>query len=517
MRIYKPFLGLMSLVAFYSVSSAAILIFNVGADIPEETLSPVSFMVGGNHFPGALFLSTPESVSETITNAGESVDCEGQINGLYYNQGRGEVIWPLENISSTTLTTDGGLYTECTGWTNPNPDGETAILGYIEHEYTSGTTVTHNMIAGLQYTGTHIVGGVNNPIPASPFANTFVMIEDFDNIQYFAGMIYDVIAGGIGFVGCRPIDTGDIETVISAFNDGVNKVITGNNNSLTRTAEPVIGTGILTDKVQCDVGMLQRESRWIKILGIIGNIYGSDPSKDARSQLFATVKVNQSSLTNAAKRASETLCRGDQRNKTSRTDKVTCINESRANGEIYLSEYEGQTLIVKDHDVIVPYSYLQKADQQPVDLFIDGGKLILKQERSTGSLKSFDALGLYSPTAGVSSGEILKGNFIINGVIIGSGFDGYTIPHKLFIHGKFTSLNTIEADTSVITARESQLSKLGLNGITTSQIELKEIFTRTCTNRNKSTDGTNCNAAQDRSFFAAPLIIINQNYPSKLI
>jgi len=84
------------------------------------------------------------------------------------------------------------------------------------------------------------------------------------------------------------------------------------------------------------------------------------------------------------------------------------------------------------------------------------------------------------------------------------------VRHKVYIHGKFTSLNTYAEPSP---QRVTQLQDLLGSNVTGSHIDLTQVFKWRC-NYGSGTDGTDCSALSE--FQNAPLIIINQNYPSKL-
>ncbi|MDR2541490.1 MAG: hypothetical protein LBD11_07195 [Candidatus Peribacteria bacterium] len=153
------------------------------------------------------------------------------------------------------------------------------------------------------------------------------------------------------------------------------------------------------------------------------------------------------------------------------------------------------------------------ANSPALNIFIDGGKLILAQ--SLNDRISFNEKG-YPITSGtgVYTGIFLKGNFIINGIVVGNqtkGAKNTVVPYKTFIHGKFTSLNTyIEPSTQ----RQTQLNSLLNSNPLPSAIDLREVFSRRCDYGISTDDQSRCPVGE---FQTAPLIIINQNYPSKLV
>lgn len=185
-------------------------------------------------------------------------------------------------------------------------------------------------------------------------------------------------------------------------------------------------------------------------------------------------------MINAAKQTSEELCR----NRWNQGEKngVICIDEKYP-GTLGVSlsidsSYENKTLIVSGLDVVIPSNYLlSKTHKNPLDIFINKGNLVLVQDGSnTGNLMSFDVQGNPTTTAGVSSGEFLKGTFIVNGLVWGRGYDGVQIPNKVFIHGKITSLNSVENSVPRVT----QVSNLLGKPLSVNEVSLPLIFVWQC-------------------------------------
>jgi hypothetical protein len=104
----------------------------------------------------------------------------------------------------------------------------------------------------------------------------------------------------------------------------------------------------------------------------------------------------------------------------------------------------------------------------------------------------------------VARGIFLKGNFIVNGIV------GPQQHHRVIIHGKFTSLNTYDANTAAnrLTQVQDIVTSAGIK-----DIDLTQVFSWRC-NYGSGTDGTVCPLSDYQS---APLVIINQNYPSLLL
>lgn len=485
-------------------------------------ITPIVFMVAWQSFPGAIYFKDSIDEWDTVSDGMNSLECGTSVDGLYYSEPRWSRLRPLNNQSASGYGYDqywlnfvtGALYTDCDGTVNGNSGYDYGIFGKVRHEL--GNEVYTGLVSGLKYTGSNVIGWINTVIAGSALSNSLMRIQDKEDSEgqrwYPVGLIYDEWVGGIWFVGCRPAWSGDVELVISEFNKWVDKVV-----FFSWGANNAFWTGALSGKITCDVWRFEnKQLEWlIKILGLIGQ--SSDSTGDVSSvalgaQLFPTVKVNNATLINEAKRNADALCRWNWESAVvwRSTKEINCVN----NGVVKLDDYIGKTLIVQGKDVNVSSDYLRKMDQQPVDLFIDGGNLVLEQTETLNGLVSFDAKGNPVSIGGVSSWELLKGNFVINWLIQwNSGDNKSQVIHKLFIHWKFTSLNiNAQSGAAVVNTRINQL----WGNVDPRQVSLEEVFSRRCKN-SKWSDRTDCKSSNDKEYFQSPLVIINQNYPSKLI
>jgi hypothetical protein len=103
----------------------------------------------------------------------------------------------------------------------------------------------------------------------------------------------------------------------------------------------------------------------------------------------------------------------------------------------------------------------------------------------------------------------LKGNFIMNGLLLWSGITNFN--HKLHLQGKIIMLNT---PTLATTKRIEQIEAT-LWAWYSGFINLQNVFTRTCGLGGTGSDGAACNNSSNIS--TIPLIILNGNYPSRLL
>lgn len=153
----------------------------------------------------------------------------------------------------------------------------------------------------------------------------------------------------------------------------------------------------------------------------------------------------------------------------------------------------GKTLIAKETNVKL--TNFQDNNSSPINLFIDKGNLILPSSVQTGDLSKFDSFGYAVNAAGTgyAMANYLKGNFIINGLLMGNDLNNQasTIKNKLYIHGKVLSFNTFG---NVSQQRLNALQKLlgdNLKGADKKFIPINELFTWSCI-LGVGSDGTWC-------------------------
>lgn len=262
------------------------------------------------------------------------------------------------------------------------------------------------------------------------------------------------------------------------------------------------------------------------------NLAGNEA--DSKTQYFSTVNLNNATLVNLAKQRAETLCRGRWTNTLTAKDGVICLDLEKkekgflisAIGSVSSQDKTSNTLIARNGTLVLRGK--MNPSDAPLDIFIDKGKLIFEwaqpNDRIDFNINAFPVS--QAGGSGVAAGKFLKGNFIINGLV---GVTGNNQPPenapRFFIHGKFTSLNTYAANLA--NNRVSQLKTLlGDNSIAIKDIDLKDVFSRRCnlyTGTMIGTDMSECPNlltganAQKVDFYSAPLVIIGQEYPSKLL
>jgi hypothetical protein len=270
----------------------------------------------------------------------------------------------------------------------------------------------------------------------------------------------------------------------------------------------------------------------IKIQGIVGlstdtedqgvEALGGNQAEESKTQFFSTVNVNNATLINQAKRTAENLCRGKWDTKFSLNGDVLCWDiggSNKPDHTVLVEEIKGKTLVAKGGTLTLEGKMETSNDN--LDIFVDKG--ILRLTWDPADRINFNTNGFPVQSGDISSiasGIYLKGNFIINGLIDVANKFNTNVP-RFFIYGKFTSLNTYAKELA--DNRVKQLSGLLLNqGITSNDINLNEVFKRRCnTYLGVGSDGSSCSSidgsGKNISFSSSPLIIIGQEYPSKLL
>ena len=189
------------------------------------------------------------------------------------------------------------------------------------------------------------------------------------------------------------------------------------------------------------------------------NSRGSIEGNQAGTSLLLNTDNSIAGIVNLARQRAEELCRnkwervpGTEEDLGNRAGQVLCYdgNKDRNSRILRVNRYdEVAALIVKNADVFLLNYPVTRNNAAITNLFIDKGYLFLLDEaRNKFDLQKFDQNGYQTQDASnpwISYGNFLRGNFIVNGLIIGMKPDtGQFTPikNKLVIHGKVASYNT---------------------------------------------------------------------------
>ncbi len=493
--------------ALYAIGNVfALQLHFSGIDIQslENTFSSVNFVAPGNNFVGSIFWLDTKAISpQTISLNNHSKTCTKQVRWLYFNAQRGKRLWPLDQETLELLQQQNSWYNnlELTGWwyTTCDSGANYGIFGAIT--YTRWQLTSH-VIAGVKidYANNRLYSGMAN------------------NLQYFdnktpIGYIYDS-NGGVGFVWgsgeqqCHQelidyINTGG--SIISGF------VYSGTSIISTNTKCPIyIGSGNTAMEtmrnmiIHGSVG-ISKSMDTIQSVSLLGKT-------NNKTIIYNGSDINSSTIINAARQKRQQLCQWKTKNPdlSSTNDTLLCYENTDITIDLtQTSLYQNKTIIVSDGNVIIQGG-MQK-NSPSLDIFIDRGRLYLPTDPVV--FQSFDTQG-FPDEKGISRGVYLKGIFIINGILLWwVPWAQQSFGHKLHIQGKLTTLNTpLEPNNW----RVQQINEMFSWSLYQQYINLQNIFTRTCNlNGTGSDENTSCN--QSNTIATTPIVIINGNYPSRIL
>lgn len=534
--------------------------FELGGKYLDQFFSFVHFNVAGNDFGGGFFWLPVEKLEKPITiktrnkNGEDEVKvCHNKVRGFYYNSQRGERLRPLDDASRLALkkysptTYDnlnlkGGRYTSCIGSNGAGNNQEDAhgIYGSIEHTY-QGNTLKLN--AGIAY------DTATNKMKTDGFRCNFMRL----NNSYPFGYIYDDY-GHIGFVGAM-ISSGAMNSSnVNNFHNGlnglfdqglcINQIFGYNGVEISYTADPnhqIPGINSWNDLVSLLIINPWSTKETLFNLGIKGIVgltsdLTSESKKHIESNTFDStllLKTDESiaKALNLVNKNAEKLCRGKWRSSqmsiTTDSDIICVKGENESSSISFKAEdLAGKTLIAKETNVKL--ISLQENNSSPINLFIDKGNLILPSSVHTWNLSKFDSFGysVNAPGTGYAMANYLKGNFIINGLLMGHDLNNQasTIKNKLYIHGKILSFNTFG---KVSQQRLNALQKLlgdQLKGADKKFIPINELFTWSCI-LGIGSDGTWCKGISQQEAWnqSQSLLVdkafglIDMSFPTKLL
>ena len=456
------------------------LTFELKGKYLAQYFSAVHYSLWGNDIGGGFFWREVEDLETPVTisaNGTGNVECYGRVKGFYYSSQRGERLWPLDgesqeqlkqlNPTYAHLAMQWGRYTRCQG-------NENNIYGKITHTYKDKS---YDLIAGVSY------NVAENKVTTPPALRC--NFQRLNNAIPF-GYIYDS-AGGIGILGAsiksnvmkRATDwDADAYRDIHLFHKGylgqlenwkcVSDIFDhdGQNPRYNDGSIPDYNSDKLDRLLDFGFGSAQTTLFKLGIRGIIwlsselsNNSRGSIEGNQAGTSLLLNTDNSIAGVINLARQRAEELCRnkwervpGTEEDLGNRAGQVLCYdgNKDRNSRILRVNRYdEVAALIVKNADVFLLNYQVTRNNAAITNLFIDKGYLFLLDEaRNKFDLQKFDQNGYQTQDASnpwISYGNFLRGNFIVNGLIIGMKPDtGQFTPikNKLVIHGKVASYNT---------------------------------------------------------------------------
>ena len=457
------------------------LTFELKGKYLAQYFSAVHYSLWGNDIGGGFFWREVEDLETPVTisaNGTGNVECYGKVKGFYYSSQRGERLWPLDgesqdqlrnlNTNYGDLTMKWGRYTRCQG-------NENNIYGKITHTYKDKS---YDLIAGVSY------NVAENKVTTPPALRC--NFQRLNNAIPF-GYIYDS-AGGIGILGASIKSSvmklatkwdanayRDIHLFHKAYLGQLEnwKCVSdifdhdGQNPRYNEGSIPNYSSDNLDRLLDFGFGSAQTTLFKLWIRGIIwlsselsNNSRGSIEGNQAGTSLLLNTDNSIAGIVNLARQRAEELCRnkwqpvppGADQDLSSKAGQILCYdgNRDRNFRILRVKGYDKvAALIVKNADVFLPNYQENQNNAAITNLFIDKGDLFLLDEaRNRFDLQKFDQNGYQTQDASnpwISYGNFLRGNFIVNGLIIGMKPDTSQfapIKNKLVIHGKVASYNT---------------------------------------------------------------------------
>ena len=454
------------------------LTFELKGKYLAQYFSAVHYSLWGNDIGGGFFWREVEDLETPVTisaNGTGNVECYGRVKGFYYSSQRGERLWPLDEESRSQLTNlnnsygdlamKWGRYTRCQG-------NENNIYGKITHTYKDKS---YDLIAGVSY------NVAENKVTTPPALRC--NFQRLNNAIPF-GYIYDS-AGGIGILGASIKSSvmkratawdanayRDIHSFHKAYLGQLEnwKCVSdifdhdGQNPRYNDGSIPNYSSDKLDGLLDFGFGSAQTTLFKLGIRGIIwlsselsNNSRGSIEGNQAGTSLLLNTDNSIAGVINLARQRAEELCRnkwkevlGSEQDLNNKAWQVLCYDGSKDRNSriLRVNGYDKvAALIVKNADVFLPNYQKTQNNAAITNLFIDKGDLFLLDE-ARSDLQKFDQNGYQTQDTSnpwISYGNFLRGNFIVNGLIIGMKSDARQfapIKNKLVIHGKVASYNT---------------------------------------------------------------------------
>ncbi len=511
LKTFKHLLTSVIVICLWYSFSHAILILDfpdINIASLQNNFSNVLFTAPWNNFGGGIFWLATKSLTTnaTISLGWITKTCSKQVRGLYYNSQRGKRMWPLDDYSLGLLRASNVLYNtlQITGWFFTTCEDTYSIYWMITYDR-NGTKSYVIAWIQLDYTDNHYLAN---------FANSFQYFDNKTPLGYirdsngWIGFIWGVISGSANLI--TYINNGG--TINSGFTYSGNTIdgITTNrwlNTTINKTGSDAINTLrnlVIQWTVWLSLSMNEAER-----LSLLGNLKW-------KTVVLNSSDINSSTLINIAKKKSQKLCKWQTLYTTTTlpindTEKIVCYADTSLTIDLNdPTSYMDKSIFMMNGNII--FSGGMQASSPKLDLFLDSGLVYLP---NTGAiLIDLDTQWFPATNNGVNSWLYLKGNFIINGLLV-----WWTWPwmetwftHKLHIQGKITTLNT---PLTPAQWRINQVDSLFGNTRYENFVNLQNIFVRECGLNGIANDGTLCLTWDITS--TTPLVILDGNYSSLFI
>ncbi len=485
------------------------------------SFSQIHFNSSGNSFGwgafwlGSKWFSTPVKIS--FNNWSDVKYCYKQIDGIYYNIARWARLWPLwpkwlelltkSNSNYSKLWMEGGLYTACS-WTN----NEYNIFWYIKYTLEWNPTTVSHLIAWamLDYNTNTYSGSFSNNLQI--FNNETPLWYIRDSLGWI-GFIGGQISGNQELLNYLNV-TGSINEAFS-LNNGI--IWTTSSWSFTQTSTWSAANTMLSALFIQGNAIISKALNLYETKALLGN-------SDKRAILLSSNDINAATVINIAKKNAESLCRWlvyqTESSKTqilrnTSSSNVICYQNSpdlwinlQGNNNTLI----GKTVIIQSGNLTLKWN--MDSSSPSLDIFIDWGNLYVDPNWN-GTATKFNVQ--WFPTTlndAVNQGIFLKGNFVINGLLLGRQNNAPgVISNKIHLQGKFVSLNTPSAPSDW---RVEQVTDTLWTDIYSGRINLENLLTRQCGLGGTGGDNTQCWWLWG-DITKTPLVILDGAFPSKII
>ncbi len=499
----------------YNILNGLMLNFSgLNQESLRSRFSEIHFSSPGNDFWGGVFwlpiksLTTPQEITD---NKGNKKTCTKQLRWIYYNAARGARLRPLDNETLALLSWTGWywynnlqinwwLYTSC--W----PNDQYGIFWVIQ--YVRWGTESY-IIAGtkLNYQQNDYI---------SEFANTFEYFNNVTPLGYFWDSVWWIwfIGGSITWSENLLNYLNTSGSISNSFlTTGWNVSTSSGNWSVSLSGDSQAQDTMRDILIQGNV-ILSKAIDVYEKKALLGNL-------EKRTILINSDISSAATIINVAKKNSETLCRGKTyiewgpttQYLPSTQEKILCYKNTD-NLEINLANelHKGKTIIVKKGNITLTNSMTK--DSSSLDIFVDEGNVYIKNP-VTAKI-NFNQDWYPSDLNATNSWIFIKGNFIINGLLIGKDSttsDIWPITNKLHLLWKIAFLNT---PTSASQWRINQVNSILWTTNFQQRISLENVFSWYCDLNWIWSDWTNCWGSTS-SATVTPFVVLNANYPSNII
>jgi len=551
----------------------------------DQYFSMVHFSVWWNDFWwGIIWLPVKQiewddPVKISVKSGSQDIYCASQVRGFYWNSQRGDSrIWPLDPLTHDWLTGYAGVenywwlvlswwwYTTCC-WTeecasemmklgtfNKSQTDSFGIYGSISHYYSWVSAEPMNLVAWVAYSP------VTNRMLTWASARLTCSLQRLNNTYPF-GYIYDDY-GHMWLVWAR-VNSWFMEWTAAnvdktrQFHESINNSLNSDHcvnemfsfdgedlQYIKRDPENPSSASWVTVDWICAAGeaypaCLQKFLSWwdwtapasttVFSLGIKGIVWLTDEVTDLQKEYYENNQLKStlllrtdssiSNIINSTARNAERLCRGKWVTAATSFGDVTCVKPNSF-GTIYVSasDIAWKTLIVKNANVSLTNNFT--ANSKAINLFIDGWNLFVNNA-AWWTMQKFNSYW-YIDASGKAQAYYLKGNFIINGLLLWGGDGTELFTNRMYIHGKLVSYNTLTLPTDK--RKETIKSIITSNDYSEyTWVSLMKLFTWTCdVVAGTGSDGTWCRWDASTTNSDAQLIdkafgLIDVDIPSDLV